>query len=134
MGDLKRSIFNPKTVVSDSVETKSSTIDSYASPIRGECNEGTIDHYAIQADDPLNSTWKLVRGRLWAKLDTVTFEPYKQSLSSIFTSSVSQPQPKKLPSRLSDAARKRRELNQIQSKHFTPPFPVLKGKYKSFDP
>jgi hypothetical protein len=115
MGDLKPSVFPVDTRVCESLDTKSSTIDSKCSPERGLSifkNE-VISSCIPLTDDPLNSPWKLVRGRTWVKLDNMPRNSRCEEPDSILP--VSPTLPNKSPERSWIAVRKRRLSRQIQA-------------------
>jgi len=115
MGDFKPSAFSPNMRVTDSVDTKASTIDSIASPDRRQLGSKDFDHLASLTDDPLNTTWKLVRGRQWVKLSSPIVNILKESPASFLPRTVSPALVKRLPERLSMVTRSRRIIRQLNA-------------------
>jgi hypothetical protein len=115
MGDLKPFVFPADTRVCESLETKSSTIDSKSPPERrlSIFKNEVISSCVSLTDDPLNSPWKLVKGRTWVKLDNKPRDFRSEEPDSILP--VSPVMPNKSPERSWIAVRNRRLSRQIQA-------------------
>lgn len=118
MRDLRTSAFKPNARVWNSIETKSSTGESLASPKIGQLfSTHELDRVSSDSEDPLNAIWKINRGRQWVQKDTCLEEARRAPRINL-PRTISPPQCDKPSARLLSGLKSRRMIRQIPAGDF----------------